>query len=50
MEEESSTGSISAAVFHHVMARSSLARVLKPMNRLFLHFSDLFRGVVNRGY
>jgi hypothetical protein len=35
-EDESSTGRIWAAGFHHVMARSHLARVLKLMNRLFL--------------
>ena len=35
-EDESSTGRVWAAVFHHVMARSGLARVLKLMNRLFL--------------
>jgi hypothetical protein len=35
-EDESSTGHVWAAGFHHVMARSRLARVLKLMNRLFL--------------
>jgi hypothetical protein len=35
-EDESSTGCFWAAGFHHVMARSRLARVLKIMNRLFL--------------
>jgi hypothetical protein len=35
-EGESSIGRIWAAGFHHVMARSRLARVLKLMNRLFL--------------
>jgi hypothetical protein len=35
-EDESSTGSIWAARLHHVAARSSLARVLKIMKRLFL--------------
>jgi hypothetical protein len=35
-EDESSTGHKSAAGFHHVMARSRLARVFKLMNRLFL--------------
>jgi hypothetical protein len=35
-EDKSSTGRFWAAVFHHVMARSRLARVLKPMNRVFL--------------
>jgi len=27
-----------AAGFHHVMARSPFARILKPMSRLFLFF------------
>jgi hypothetical protein len=35
-ENESSTGRIRTAGFRHVTARSSLARVLKLMNRLFL--------------
>jgi hypothetical protein len=35
-EDESSTGRVWAAVFHYVMARSRLARVLKVMNLLFL--------------
>jgi len=35
-EDESSTGRVWAAGFHHVTARSRLARVLKLMNRLFL--------------
>ena len=35
-EDESSTGRVWAAGFHHVTARSRLARVLQPMNRLFL--------------
>ena len=35
-EDESSTGRIWAAGFHHVTARSRLARVLKLTNRLFL--------------
>jgi len=35
-EDESSTGRVRAAGFHHCMARSRLARVLKFMNRLFL--------------
>jgi hypothetical protein len=34
-KDESSTGRIWAAGFHHVTARSRLARVLKLMNRLF---------------
>jgi len=35
-KDESSTGRVWAAGFHHVTARSRLARVLKLMNRLFL--------------
>jgi hypothetical protein len=35
-EDESRTGRIWAAVFHHVTARSRFARVLKLMNPLFL--------------
>ena len=35
-EDGSSTGRIWAAGFHHVKARSCLARVLKLMNGLFL--------------
>jgi hypothetical protein len=34
--DESSTGHVWAAGFHHVMARSRLAGILKLMNRLFL--------------
>ena len=35
-EDESSTGCIWAAGFHHVMARSYLEHVLNLMNHLFL--------------
>jgi hypothetical protein len=35
-EDESRTGRIWAAGFHHVMARSALVRVLKLINCLFL--------------
>jgi len=35
-EDESSTGRVWAAGFHHVTARSRVARVFKLMNRLFL--------------
>jgi len=48
-EDESSTGRVWAAGFHHVTARFGLARVLKLMNRLFLQFSIFFRAAVNRG-
>jgi len=41
-EDESSTGCIWAAGFHHVTVRSRLARVLKIMNPLFLYFSKFF--------
>jgi hypothetical protein len=35
-DDESSTGRVWVAGFHHVTARSRLARVLWLMNRLFL--------------
>jgi len=35
-EDESSTGRVWTAGFHHVTALSRLAHVLKLMNRLFL--------------
>jgi len=35
-KDESSTGSVWAAGFHHVMTYSPLARVFKLMNHLFL--------------
>jgi hypothetical protein len=35
-EDESSTGSVWAAGFHHVMTRSHLACILKLINNLFL--------------
>ena len=35
-EDESSTGRVWAAGFHHVKARSRLARILKLMKPLFL--------------
>jgi hypothetical protein len=38
----SSNGRFWAAVFHHVTTRSRLARVLNPMNLLFLRFSNFF--------
>jgi hypothetical protein len=36
MEDESSTGRVWAAEFHHVTARYRLARVLKLTNHLFI--------------
>jgi hypothetical protein len=39
-EDESSTGHVWAAGYHHVTARSCLVRVFKLMNRLFLEFSN----------
>jgi hypothetical protein len=36
MEDESSTGRVWAAAFHHVTARSRVADVLKLMNRSLL--------------
>jgi hypothetical protein len=47
-ENESSTGRVWAAGFHHVTARSRLAGVLELANRLFLYFSIFFRVAVNR--
>jgi len=44
-EDESSTECVWAAGFHHVTARSHLARVLKLMSRLFLEFSKFFFGL-----
>jgi hypothetical protein len=41
-EDESSTVHVWAAGFHHVTARSRLARVLKLMNLLFLQFAIFF--------
>jgi hypothetical protein len=41
-EDESSTGRVWAAGFHHVTAGSRLAVVLKLMNRLFIEFSIFF--------
>ena len=42
--DESSTGSVWAAGFHHFTARSRLARVFKLTKRLFLLFSNFFSG------
>jgi hypothetical protein len=42
-EDESSTGRVWAAVFHHVTARSRLARFLKLMNIYFCNF-PIFSG------
>jgi len=41
-EDESSTGRVWAAGFHHVTARSGFGRFLKLTNRLFLQFSKFF--------
>jgi hypothetical protein len=41
-EDESSIGRVKAAGFHHVTARSCLARVLKVMNCLFFNFQFVF--------
>jgi hypothetical protein len=49
-EDESSTGRVWAAGFHHVTARFRLARVLNLMNRLFTRSFPIFsRAAVNRG-
>ena len=42
--DESSTGRVWAAGFHHVTARPRLAPLLKLTNRLFLYFSNFFSG------
>jgi hypothetical protein len=42
---KSSIGRVWAAVFHNVMARSLLARVLKLTNRLFLYVFQIFFGL-----
>ena len=44
-EDESSTGRVWAAGFHHVTARFSFARVFKLMNLLFFKFSNFFFGL-----
>jgi hypothetical protein len=41
-EDESSTGRVWVAGFHHVTAHSRLVRILEHMNRLFLYFSNFF--------
>ena len=41
-EDESSTGHIWAAGFHHVMARSCLVRIFKLTNHLFFNFPNFF--------
>jgi len=43
-EDESSTGHVWAAGFHHVTARSHLARILKLINHLFLLSFQFFGG------
>jgi len=44
-EDESRNGRVWAAIFHHVTARSRLARVLKLMNRFIsLIFPIFFSG------
>jgi hypothetical protein len=43
-EDESSTGRVWAAGFHHVITHYRLARVLKLMNRLFPLFFIFFSG------
>jgi hypothetical protein len=44
-EDESNIGHIRAAGFHHVMARSRLAGVLKRTNHVFFFY--FFRAAVN---
>jgi hypothetical protein len=43
-KDESSTRRVWAAGFHHVTARTRLARVLELMNCLFLKFFTFFSG------
>jgi hypothetical protein len=47
-EDESSTGHVWAAGFHHVKARAHLAHILKLMNLYVLNFQIFFRAAVNR--
>ena len=49
-EDESSTGRVWAAGFHHVAARFLLARVLKLWTVYFFNFPNIFRAAVNRRY
>ena len=42
-EDESCTGRVWAVGFHHIMAHTRLARILKLMNRLFFKFPNFFR-------
>jgi len=49
-EDESSTGGVWAAGFHHFMAHSCLARILKFMNLYFFNFPNFFWSTVNHGY
>ena len=43
-KDDSSTGHIWGAGFHHFTACSCMACILKPMNCLFLEFSRFFSG------
>jgi hypothetical protein len=49
-EGESSTGHIWAAGFHHVMARSHLAHILKLITVYFFNFQIFFLAAVNPRY
>ena len=44
-EDESNTGYVWAAGYHHVMPHSRLAHVLKLMKCLLLKFSSFFFGL-----
>jgi hypothetical protein len=49
-EDESSTGRVWAAGFHHVMALSRLVDILKLMNRLYLlNFTICLWAALNCG-
>ena len=43
-EDEANTGRVWAAGFHHVTARSRLARILKLINLISIYFSNFFFG------
>jgi len=49
-EDESSTGRVWAAGFHHVTVRFRLACILKLMNCYFFNFPNLFQATVNCRY
>jgi len=48
--DESSTGRVWAAGFHHVTARSRLAHVFETYEPFFSLILPFFRTAINRGY